>query len=138
MHTVGDVPNKVYAVWVCYIITESACIFRIYVHHINSQESKGMLLRRQCSQRDFKHLGLLYSKVHPRNIPRISISSVAYFNNIKALLHAKLPIQCPKLAEMCQRHVWVFYSTIPIVSCKSICTRSRATETSLFGTEHYL
>lgn len=61
MHTVGDILSKVYVFSVCYIVRELACILSICVHYTNSYESKGMLLKRQCSQRDLRLPCLVYS-----------------------------------------------------------------------------
>lgn len=38
----------------------------------------------------------------------ISFSTDGCFNNIEASLSTKLPIQCPELAEVCQRHMWAW------------------------------
>lgn len=60
MHTVGDVLNKVCLFSVSYIIRELAHILSICVYHANSHESKGMLLKRQCSQKDLEPTCLIF------------------------------------------------------------------------------
>lgn len=73
MHTVGDVLNKVYLFSLSYIIRELTHILSICVYHANSHESKGMLLKRRCSRKDLESTCLIFSKVYPLHILRISL-----------------------------------------------------------------
>lgn len=100
LHTVGDGTNKVNIFSLSVISLENwHGILSICVHHSNSHESKGMLLKRQCSQRDLEPPCLVYANVHPLHILWVSLRSDAHFSDIKASLHAKLSIRCPKLAD---------------------------------------
>lgn len=57
------------------------------------------------SQRDLEPLCLVCSKIYPLYILWISLSTNAYFKDIKASRYAKLSFQCSRRAEMCQGHI---------------------------------